>query len=88
VDNKIKSGVSVDRTFDEEGRVVSETFSREDVTCPECRGSGKVQLLTTITTCGACSGEGKVGAWGSEHTYDYSEDASGNETECSDDPQK
>jgi RecJ-like exonuclease len=88
VDNTNESGVSVHRTFDEEGRVVSEAFSREDVTCPECRGSGKVQLLTTISTCGACCGKGKVSDWGSEHTYDYSEYASGNETESSDDPQK
>lgn len=81
MDNTGESGVSVRRTFDEQGRVMSETFSSGGVTCRECRGSGKVQLLTTITTCGACSGRGKVGGSGVEHTYYYSKDATGNEME-------
>jgi RecJ-like exonuclease len=88
LDSRVKATVVVQRNYDKQSRVVSEIFSSEGVTCPDCRGSGKLQLLTTISTCGACSGRGKVGGSDLHYTFYYPEVGLRNETKCSDDPQK
>jgi len=77
MDSRDKAGIAVRTIYDEKGRVIAEYSLRDGVTCPECRGSGTVQLLTTIRTCSVCSGRGKLGGSDVQNNYYYPEDGTG-----------
>ncbi len=37
--------------------------------CSECRGTGKILLLTSARTCDKCQGSGRLCGFGAEPTY-------------------
>lgn len=45
--------------------------------CPQCNGSGKIPLFTSVIDCDACEGTGVKGAQSVTDGFEYSAEAKG-----------